>query len=476
LLVCLGGKTYHVVIRMSLGNGCQPQLLALHVMTGASADEVTQQLARLDEGGPTATLLIVDEPVASALRRGAKPRAALAITEAAVRHFLATTSVTRFHVIPKGARYDRESLASAPRPDGELVALCSPRVELPPVANAMTEPQALAWHCSRGVLDALLAAARPADWNAAMLVRALESSRRRVSWCSVRLADDAAADDEVLHEPPISRASRVLAIIPYHEHDDWLFTALTTITGQTRAPDAIVVVDDASPASPRDVVALFPQVTLLRAQSHAGQFALIQQIISTTDFDAYLHQDADDFSAADRLERLLIHGERTGASLVGTQAIQLHWDSGACSLFCFPQRVARPMRLGDYSLLHPTSIVAKRLVDAVGGFSAGLPFGGDTEFQHRARFARATMHNIPFASYFKIVHPRALTIAPETGFHSPARHAFEQVLGSRFAAMFDAVAAGAAPNLTPLRRATPIPLQRVCGPSLGPYWSPTTCK
>ena len=46
-------------------------------------------------------------------------------------------------------------------------------------------------------------------------------------------------------------------------------------------------------------------MTLLHADRNVGPYRLVQQVIEDTDYDAYLFQDADDWSAPDRLEQLL---------------------------------------------------------------------------------------------------------------------------------------------------------------------------
>ena len=394
----------------------------------------------------------------------------LASTAAEIAQWLSTRPPTDFfEVIPRGARYDPLPFWNAPPPGGEFVGFRCPPTRLPLTGSLVTEPSVLTWCCSRGVLEDLLRLAHPIDWDGAAPIRALQKSRRKVTWLSARLAADPHRRRPPLSATAITRSSKVLAIVPYYACDDWLHLCLGSLTGQTRPPDAIVVVDDASPRAPRDIVAEFDRVTLLRANVHGGQWAALQQVIEQTTFDAYLHQDADDFSASDRLERLLVEGENSGASLIGTQGLQFDWDTGQCRLFCCPAAVPRPTRDNDYSVLHPSSIVAAGLVRQLNGFATGLPFGGDAEFQHRARFTSATMSNVTAGSYFKILHARALTMAPETGMRSTARDEFRSTLRSRFAAFFDEAAAGRAPNLSPLTKAPPTTLTRLCGPPLGPF-------
>jgi glycosyltransferase involved in cell wall biosynthesis len=105
--------------------------------------------------------------------------------------------------------------------------------------------------------------------------------------------------------------ARVVALVPHHACEAWLEHCLASLVAQTRPLDGIVVIDDASAEPPAHIVARFPGVTLLTAASNVGPYRLVQQVIDRTDADAYLFQDADDWSAPDRLERLLLASSRT---------------------------------------------------------------------------------------------------------------------------------------------------------------------
>jgi hypothetical protein len=447
----------------------------LHLLTAQSTAEAAQHLDAIDRDENAATLIIADGPVAQHLKSSASPLvdrlgAQVASTADELAGWLsARRSLAHFFVLPQGAP---QAAAFSPRPEprGDFVAVCCPPVELPAIGNLVTPPQPFAWRCSRGVIADLVAHVALADWSVPSLVRALQQSRRAVAWCSTPLADAPREPDEAPpRAPAISTDGRVLAVIPHFECDAWLRLALSSITTQTRRPDAVVVVDDASSTSPEAIVAEFGDVTLLRSDRRCGPYALVQRVMDATDFDAYLLQDADDISAVDRLERLLVEGERSGAGLIGTQAVELHWGEPRCNLFCFPRRIAKGARQSDYSLLHPSSLVSKRLVDALGGFSSGLVFGGDAEFLHRARFTDAVIGNLTDAGYFKMVHARALTRRDDTGFTSPARRALRQDLQRRFDDLLAAADAGARPDLAPFKTAAPPTLTKICGPSLGPF-------
>ena len=88
---------------------------------------------------------------------------------------------------------------------------------------------------------------------------------------------------------------------------------------------------------PTEIVEQFAGCTLLVAERNRGPYRLIQQVIADTDYDGYLFQDADDWSAHDRLEQLLRAAARTGADLVGCQ--EGRWAAGQLSTCClFPDR------------------------------------------------------------------------------------------------------------------------------------------
>ena len=103
-----------------------------------------------------------------------------------------------------------------------------------------------------------------------------------------------------------------MAVILHYKCEEWLCQCLESLVNQTRPLDAVVVVDDNSPEPPVDIVKQFPGVTLFTMMQNVGPYRIIQQVIDHFDYDAYLFQDADDWSAVDRLEILLKEAERTG--------------------------------------------------------------------------------------------------------------------------------------------------------------------
>jgi glycosyltransferase involved in cell wall biosynthesis len=273
--------------------------------------------------------------------------------------------------------------------------------------------------------------------------------------------------------PRLGRHSAVAALIPHHRCEHWLPECVESLVRQTRPLDAIVVIDDASDVPPMDIVRRFPAVTLLRATENVGPYRLIQQVMNETTYDAYLFQDADDWSAADRLEALLREAERTGAEMVGGQEVRVRCMDG--EILPFPRPLDANAALAEdpasFPVLHPTSLVSRDLVMRVGGFASGMRFGGDAEFLRRAACV-ARVVNAPHFGYFRRIRPGSLTMARDTGLRSAARRTLIQALRARALANAEAMKHGYPPDLTPYKTAGPVRLDHLAGPVLkGVAWA-----
>jgi glycosyltransferase involved in cell wall biosynthesis len=266
---------------------------------------------------------------------------------------------------------------------------------------------------------------------------------------------------------PLGLHSSVLAIIPHFRCEEWLDDCLESLVTQTRPLDRIVVIDDCSGAPPVRAVEKFPDVTLLETDRNVGPYRIVQQIIEETGFDAYLFQDADDWSAPERLELLLRRAEDCGAELIGTQEIRIFCDEAEVTPIAWPLDVNAQFeeKVTAFPLLHPTSIVSRDLVMRLGGFASGLRFSGDAEFLRRARFVGPVV-NIPQHLYYRRIRQGSLTTAPETGLQSPERKRVMEMLWARARENAELVERGKQPDLAPIATAEPVRLRHLTGPVL----------
>lgn len=233
----------------------------------------------------------------------------------------------------------------------------------------------------------------------------------------------------------IRRNASVLAIITHYKYERWLAQSIESLLAQTRPPEAIVVVDDASPQPPIDLVRRYPSVTLLVADQNCGPYAMLQAMFERASYDVFMMQDADDWSTPDRLELLLSSAEDKCAEMAGCQISSLWVDISPEPELVVPEDVpsgfiADPTR---HLIYWPTSILHRDLVKRIGGLSSGLRFSADTEFSCRAALAGRVI-NIRQCCYHRRVHIGALTRTKETGYASSERRALWAAVFGRFIA------------------------------------------
>ncbi len=269
--------------------------------------------------------------------------------------------------------------------------------------------------------------------------------------------------------PGLDHEATVLAVVPHFRCEEWLPDALDSLLSQTRPPDGIVVIDDASSDPPVGIVRQFPRVILLAANENVGPYRLIQSVMEQAKYDAFLFQDADDWSRPDRLERLLDGAQATGAELIGSWEVRIFVQEGDVVRVEYPLDVNQA--LGNdptaFPLLHPTSLVQRDLVLRIGGYASGMRFSGDAEFLRRAALVARVM-NVPEYLYLRRKREGALTTSPETGLRSDARREVQHRLWERARLNAEKVALGEPPDLSPMAVAGPVPLRHLAGPPLAP--------
>jgi hypothetical protein len=336
---------------------------------------------------------------------------------------------------------------------------CSSRIAQRPVRG---------WIMSSALAASLLRSARSTTGLALVaVVDRVRAGKLPVKWLSatVRFEGDQPLPAAGV-EPAIRSDARVLALIPHYLCEEWLEQCLKSLADQTRPLDGVIVMDDASHEPPIDLCRAFPNVTLVQSPSTVGPYRLVQSVVRQTSFDAYMFQDSDDWSACDRLEKLLAAAEYHAADLIGCQQVRLLHQKNDLFTMTFPLDVNWGLADGpSHGLAHPTSLVSRRLLERTEGYSSGMGFGADSEFLNRAVFV-ARVVNTPFLSYFWRGRPASLTNSPDTGHASPIRQKMQQTLYRFYWAAHRDHQAGKGISLTPLCPCEPIELRHLSGPRL----------
>ncbi len=339
-----------------------------------------------------------------------------------------------------------------------------------PEKSAKLHPvAACGWFASRNGIQIAEDWGLPSTWKMRPFTNAVTTIDGIPSWAAPMVCHPEKSDfSEAESAPAIGFRSSVMVTIPHYQCEGWLLRCLHSIVEQTRAPQAIAVLHDGAELPPIDIVKQFPEVSLYQSDVKVGPYALVQSLIDSTSFDAVLFQDADDWSARQRLELLLAEAERTGAELVGSQEIRVDEIAKRVHAVCYPQNVSHALSLSPgHSLLHPTSLISTRLLRRLGGFATGLRFGADTELLLRAGFAGRIV-NIPEGTYFRRHRQNSLTTSPETGLHSPARIALLNELKNRALHNKRLCENGQLPALRPHAERRPVQLVHLVGPALIP--------
>ncbi|MEM9303147.1 MAG: glycosyltransferase family 2 protein [Pseudomonadota bacterium] len=312
--------------------------------------------------------------------------------------------------------------------------------------------------------------ALPPDADLARVLRAVERTDVDAHWYSGVLSERRVTPRAVTptHESRLNPHSRLLAIVPHYRCEAFLPRALASLLQQSLPPAAIVVIDDASGEPPIEICEQFPGVALYQATERSGPFRLVQSAIrQSLGFDGYLFQDADDWSALDRVERLLQTAERTGAELVGTQEMRVEAD-GQFHPVAFPIDVNDMVCRAEtptHPLLHPTSVLARSLFERAGGFATGMRYSGDTEFLYRALLVGRIV-NVDAFSYYYRQRPESLTNSPDTGLRSHRRLHLLRRLRARCEWNLFRQQHGQPISLQPESVLPEVPLRHCTGPSV----------
>ena len=304
----------------------------------------------------------------------------------------------------------------------------------------------------------------PGSLDLSGLERASQKNRARLPYLSSPSSTLRTAGLAGTASGGLTSKSKILALVPHFKCEQWLDQCLDSLVRQTRPPDAIAVLDDASPNPPLDIVRQYGQVTLLKSPENVGPYRMLQSVIGRTDFNGYLFQDADDWSSLDRLERLLEEAERTGAEWIGTQELMYFDETIHAMRYPLDLNHAAPSGL-RHPFCYPSSLISGNFLTRLGGFASGLHFSGDFELLSRALFA-GKVRNLDRYCYYRRIRKDSLITSETTGLASQARKEVDQQVEKRKGENLDRISKGLQPLLEPIKTAAPLRFEHLAGPAL----------
>ena len=222
-----------------------------------------------------------------------------------------------------------------------------------------------------------------------------------------------AARDEARTNGVASAPTTIAIVVPCYGHAAYLAEMFASIRGQTRRPDEVVFVDDASIDGTADIlqalIAKVPKSTraryrLIRNERNEGQAASLNRAIEATSSDAIMVLNDDDFLMPDAVEVSLgLFRRHPNVALLGAHSIHFAREDprtleprtiaaqlGDSDLALDLRRPADALQyreFNDLNMTHSGSSFLRLAWEAVGGYDPDpsrriVPFS-DRDFQLR---------------------------------------------------------------------------------------------
>lgn len=206
---------------------------------------------------------------------------------------------------------------------------------------------------------------------------------------------------------------RLSVVIPAYDNAAHVRASVESMLWQTRRPDEILVIDDASRDDTATIVEALagehPAIRLVRLPENRGAYFARNLGLAAARGDFVAFHDADDFAHPQRLERAL-------APLLADA--QLHATTSRCVRLADDGQFGEA-RVWPLTRWTPISLVLRREValQRVGGFEA-MRFGADSEYVARLRLLLGEQHHRLVAQPLSLFGQRAgsLTTSGDAGF------------------------------------------------------------
>jgi glycosyltransferase involved in cell wall biosynthesis len=199
----------------------------------------------------------------------------------------------------------------------------------------------------------------------------------------------------------------ISCIVPSFNSAPYLREALEGIVAQTYRPLEVIVADDGSTDTTREIASSYGNLVCLVVQPTAGPAATRNLGLRAARGELVAFLDADDLWHAEKLARQYARFQAQPDLDLSVTAAQLFWTADLTEEEQHYHDNPRAQPLPGYAT---TTLLAKRAVfDRVGPFDATLWFADATEWFMRAAEHGARLELLPEVLTFHRMHPGNLT-------------------------------------------------------------------
>lgn len=234
----------------------------------------------------------------------------------------------------------------------------------------------------------------------------------------------------------------VVVTMAFHGAHPWVRRAVDSILSQTRPDLLLVLVNDADPVPPWDLLADIDDPRLVRFDlpENRGRYFADAVIWEALRPALWALQDPDDASEPDRFERMVPLAQEYGAAFAPTLE---HPEDMQNPPTLMTQRLHEPPgRVLRHHVGYGSGVLSGERIAAVGGFHPDLRVGFDTFLVNVAKLIGPwAAIDVPLQHKVRRAHG-GLTGSPETGYGSELRRMTRDYLERAYVRARDAHHAG----------------------------------
>jgi glycosyltransferase involved in cell wall biosynthesis len=229
-----------------------------------------------------------------------------------------------------------------------------------------------------------------------------------------------------------ARDTAVTACIPHYRCRRYIRRAVDSLLNQTHRNLTVVVVNDGDPQPPWDQLADIHDPRLIRFSlvENRGPYFATAVVLNAATTPYFLIQDADDWSAPTRVERLLGALDQDHSDFAvsaapqfvesreGHRIVEVRWHR-ASAIPCADNFVVQHQLTPEYKYRAPHhGLFRSSSLQGIGGYYGGLRISYDTLVPNLILMIGRISH-VPEGLYYRLLRPESLTHGSLTGIGSP---------------------------------------------------------